>query len=279
MISPSISLTLAFLRARPDAAAKILEQHTSSDVSEFFRKIPSESASLVISRMLPYSAARAIEPLENESATSILSHLDPTKTANLLRHLSSSSREAILAKLPAKIRKPCKTLLAHDEKQVGAWMRPNPIALSIDVTVEEAINTLRTQLPTAEMERVFVIDRDGFLKGSIPLSTLISAQSEQTVATLVNAKPRSVTAQAYITSLDSSPIWNGRDLLPVVDQQKRLVGTLRHSDFRNARSQLTGQKLDHSEPHLAPTLFDVYLNTLWTLVTSVIGEYAPKSKN
>jgi len=57
------------------------------------------------------------------------------------------------------------------------------------------------------------------------------------------------------------------------------VGTLRHSDFRNARSQLTGQKLDHSEPHLAPTLFDVYLNTLWTFVTSVIGEYAPKSKN
>lgn len=279
MIDPPISLTLAFLRTRPDAAAKVLEQSNPTDVSTFLGQIPAESAAPVVARMLPSYAVRIVETLNSEYAASVLLYMETGKMADLIRRSQIGTRNQILEKLPSKAKKQCKALLAYDESQVGAWMNPNPVSASNDTKVGEAIAGLANQTNSTSFETIFVVDRDGLLTGKIPTGSLIAANPDQAISSLIERDTTELPARGNLLSIENSPAWNGRDILPVVDLKKRLIGTLRHSDLRKAMSQQENEKPESTTQHLAPTVFEDYIHTLWTLFTSAIGEYTRRSKH
>ncbi|MGK0236781.1 MAG: Mg/Co/Ni transporter MgtE [Candidatus Pelagisphaera sp.] len=278
MSESHISLSLAFLRSRPDAAAKTLEQFSPIDVSTFLSQIPAEYASLAIERMLPIYAARIAERLGSALATPILSRLHAQKIAVILRITDTNFKEEILNGLPKDQNKSCKSLLRYDEGLIGAWMNPQSATICSDSTVKESLNAIRNVSDLPAHGTIFVVDREGHLKGSLATISLLNAQPSLPIISLMNDVPGAIAARTLLQHASEATLWQNSDLLPVLNAKKRFVGTLSHTDLRKAQTHLS--RPDHIETgyQLAPTLIEEYLHTLWALATSLIGEYFPKSR-
>ena len=279
MADSTSSLTLSFLRTHPDAAAKTLEQLPFVEVSQFLSQTPVEYAALALEQMLPRAASKVVDLLDIEHATAILSRIDMRKTTYILRLSSVPIRDRILGKLSSNQRKFIKSLLRYDQEFVGAWMNPNPMTAPIDATVQEAINALQQVSNTSTQDKIFAVDRDGSLHGSVTTALLLTLDQKQPIASIAEKDSSWIAARTPIQSAIESVFWKDSDLLPVLDGKQRFIGSLRHADLRKALSLEIISEDESIKSQLAPTLFEDYLHTLWSLATSLIGEYAAKPKS
>jgi len=232
MSEPKISLALAFIQSDPDSVAKILEQHDSKDVAKFLAGIPHPHASPVLQSMLPQQSAHLCKLLNAEKVAGMLMHLPSSRIVAILRHVNKSRRTAIIAELPTKVEISCALLLNYSTEMVGAWMTPHILTVPYESTASEAIAYTKTGNAHAYTDYVFAVERNGQLKGRIPLTNLLAAGSNTYVSALTEECRFTITARSLIYSFSKSAEWDNEDAIPVLNKNAQLVGILRHINLR-----------------------------------------------
>ena len=71
-MTESAVLTLAFLEAHPDDAARVLEHLANEQVAALLGSVPVRLAAPVLAHMLPAVAARSLAQLSDEGAAAIV---------------------------------------------------------------------------------------------------------------------------------------------------------------------------------------------------------------
>jgi magnesium transporter len=244
------ALTLAFLRAHPAPAARVLDGMAVADAVALFERTPARVVAPVAEVMMPAATARIVTELPHGTAAGVLSALGAPAAAAVLRHVTAQRRAQLLEALPAAQALSVRLLLGYAEDSVAAWVDPDVIALPRQTTILEALE--RVQAARSSIAHVFVVEDDQRLGGLIAVDALLRAGAAARIGDLARPPSAMLPAALPLATAASDSGWQTSVALPVVDRAGRLVGLLhrttltraltRHesSDTRPGEASLTG---------------------------------------
>ena len=179
---------------------------------------------LEVAEAVRESLIAAMDPPELEAAARTL---EADELADLAPALPEDLVERISRDLTAKERAQLDAALSYPEESVGARMDFEPLSIRDDVTLEVVLRYLRRfdELP-GHTDQVFVVDREGLLKGALPLDRLLINEPDTDVASVM--KTDILTLSPMDDASEAAQAFERYDLVsaPVVDANGRLVGRL-----------------------------------------------------
>jgi magnesium transporter len=165
---------------------------------------------------------RLVDELDSDDAADVVGTLDEEKAQKVLDALDLESRRDV------------RRLLTYDEDTAGGIMALEVAAILETSSVQQAVQELRDLVENEGVEdiyNVYVVSKEGILRGVLNLRQFILAPPETPVLELMDEEAISVP-----TSLDQeevAAIFRKYDLvsLPVVDEYDRLVGRITVDDI------------------------------------------------
>lgn len=271
MTEQTIPLALAFLKAQPQAAAHILEQHAPSDVAEFIKNTPTEHCTEVFKYMLPSYVAKLSKALSTEEFTSVIAPLEIKKIAMVTRHLDTNKRTQVLAKLPTKTAASCKLLFKFSQNSVGAWMTTRVATTTPEPTLAQTINTLKQHEDMTATGCIFVVDRSGHYQGRLDYLDLLGNSSENPVSKYIKPEKSTLSAHMSLDKANQHAIWKCHEIAPVVDYDKNFIGVLEHRGLREALAHTQNQIPENKREESLMGINQLYGNTLLSLFKTMAG--------
>ena len=122
-------------------------------------------------------------------------------------------------------------LLEHKEETAAGRMTTEFLALPVNATVQNAIDSLREFEGGVEViSTIYLVDSNGTLVAAVPLGRIVLAGSSAPMLSL--AQEPLVLAHQHTTELDVAELFDKYNLqtLPVVDKQNKLTGVITSDD-------------------------------------------------
>ncbi|MDD4881311.1 MAG: magnesium transporter [Gallionellaceae bacterium] len=168
-----------------------------------------------------------IEAMDNRELVAAAASLDTDEIADLAPDLPKDVVQELMKSLDHAKRAQVESSLSYDDDSVGALMDYDFVTIRADVTLETALRYLRRlgELPE-HTDKLFVVERDQILIGTLPLKRMLVHDPEAHVAAVMSDEP--VTFHPSDEAGDASQAFERYDLVtaPVVDAKGRLVGRL-----------------------------------------------------
>lgn len=125
----------------------------------------------------------------------------------------------------------------HLDDLVFQYIRRDFVPLRIDVTVGEALRSLRSQELGEKIVYFYVVDADGRLKGIVPTRRLLMSDPDVQVAAIMTPKVLSLPAWATVRDASGLFLEHRFMALPVVDAEDHLHGIVDVSLFTGQVSE------------------------------------------
>jgi magnesium transporter len=267
------SLTHAFMRSHPAAAAQVLEAQPADEAAALFLRVPARIAAPVLEAMIPGAAARALGALEEGRAIELLAALGARQAAALLRRSPEPLRSRLLAGLPTGRALASRLLLGHSEDTVGAWADPEVVALPAQARTGDALE--RARRGEASVERVYVVGAGQRLLGSVSLGTLLRAGEQAGLDSLMTSATAALAARTPLAAAAAHPGWRRDSVLPVVEAGERLLGVLSRETLERALRTTASRRKADAEGTLAGMIARGYWEALSGFVLSAAALLPP----
>lgn len=237
---------------------KIVEKTLPADLAPVLPLLLEEDRNRIFSLLIETGkAARALLSLDENDLHEMLQALDdatlaavcsssaPDDAADLLDFLQEDRRARVLEILGAAQSAKLESLLEGEEETAGSLMNTEFFALEEELTVAEAIESIRHYPRKESFFYVYCVDAEQHLVGVLSLRSLILADPA--------SKLKDIMVQSVVrTQIDSSPeevaqLVSKYDLLsiPVVDLQNRLVGVVTVDDVLDVIQEQAEEDLLH----------------------------------
>ena len=224
-----------------------------------------------------------IESMDSGELVAAAETLEADELADIAGDLPESVIEQVVQSLSAEEREQLRAALSFPEGSVGALMDFDHVAVRDEVTLEAVTRYLRRmdQLPPLT-DQLFVIDRAGLLKGTLPLPRLIVSDLHLEVRSVM--VPESFKLDPQDRAEDAASAFERYDLVsaPVVDAKGQLVARLTVDavvDYirqRSADTQLAEAGLQQEEDVFAPVLDSFKNRWAWLAVNLVTAFVASR---
>jgi len=222
-------------------AANIIEAMRPADQADLFAeldeaqqyallpKIAPEDSADILEELDDETVAELVDALSNEDIVRIMDEMEPDEAADLLGDVHPERAEKLLSGLddPEEVR----PLMIHADESAGGLMTTEFLVLRRRMTAAEAIEAFRQWNPDAEtIYYLYVADQIGRLSGVVNLRQLILADPSTLIMDLMETKLISVGPDT--DQEEAAQLLLRYDLLalPVVDDQKRLLGVITVDD-------------------------------------------------
>ncbi|CAM4437120.1 magnesium transporter [Deinococcus marmoris] len=195
------------------------------------QRLPPEQLAQTVAELPPDTAADLIAQLPLPEGAALLRTLDPDDAADLLAYLDAGTLQKLLGLLPTALTERLQQLLTYPPDTAGGRMTPQFVALSPDLSADQAIEAIRRAAREAEtVYSVFVVDGAGAFLGILSLRDLVLAPPGTPVRELM--LPRPVCVRVDTDQEEAARLLTGGNLLalPVLDAGGRLVGILTEDD-------------------------------------------------
>ncbi|MFB4194837.1 magnesium transporter [Streptomyces carpaticus] len=196
-----------------------------------FRLLDKDRALEVFEELDPVDQQQILQGLRDQAFRELVEHMDPDDRARMLKEAPAKVAQRVLAGLSAHERQMTAALLGYPEGSVGRYMTPETVALQQDLTVAQALETVRRRGARAEtIYTLPVVDAGRRLTGIVELRELVLSEPETMVAALVVTEAPK--ARATERAEDAARLMRETNVLdlPVVDSEDRLVGLLTSDD-------------------------------------------------
>jgi len=151
--------------------------------------------------------------------------LDADEIADLAPDLSADVVQDIIEAQDVEDRAQLQTALSYPEGTVGSLMDFEVVSVRDDMNCEAALQQLRKydELP-GQTDALFVLDRDGHLKGLLPLNKLLVTNPEVAIAGILD--PEVVSFSAESDADEAAQAFERYNLVcaPVIDAEARVLG-------------------------------------------------------
>jgi magnesium transporter len=172
-----------------------------------------------------------LDQLDSKDIAAAALELETDDAANLLEDLSETERLEVLAALPAAERADIEQALAYPEDSAGRLMQRSLVKVPQSWSVGQVIDYCREagDLPD-DVYDLFVIDRSGRLRGSVPLGRMLRSRRPVPILDIVDPDIPSVPVTAE--QAEVAHLFRDQNLVscPVVDAKGRLVGVIMVDD-------------------------------------------------
>ncbi len=241
-------------RLRPADQAELLSRLEEDEQVRLLQLLTPEEAALILEELSDVEAADLAEALPRSVLGPIVREMSPDEAVDLLQEVEPEVAEEIL---PALEEDEVSPLLLHPEDTAGGLMTSTFLALRLRTPVGEALEAYRRWQPDEDFHYLFVVDAQGRLRGVVSLGQLVKADPSLPVSAVMDPDVLSVpvgTDQEECARLMSR---YGLELLPVVDEEGRLVGVITAEDVMEVLEEEATEdihRLGGAEPLEAPYL-------------------------
>lgn len=225
--STEAMVRLQRLRVADQADALVRISPEAQDV--LLDLLPSQLIGAIVGELETSEAVPVCERLAAARLAEVFDATSPDVTADVLKALEPEMSDAALAAM--RTSQDVVPLLEYEDDDAGGLMTPEFIALRETMNVAQALEFIRLWAdeigPDPEyMHYLFVLDRNGALKGGLSLAQLVLARRSQSVSLLMDEDIVSVGVET--DQEDAARIMERYDIfnLPVVDDDDRLVGVV-----------------------------------------------------
>lgn len=181
--------------------------------------------------MSPRHQIALARTLDRRQLAHILRHMSSDERVDLFNQLTAAQKEELLPSLAQAERDDIRQLARYEEGTAGAIMTSDYASLAPEFSASEAIERLRLEAPDKEtIYQAYVIDSDRRLLGAVSLRDLIVARAHERVGELMRTGVISVAVDR--SAEEAASMVSKYDLLalPVVDENKQLVGIVTYDD-------------------------------------------------
>jgi len=230
-------LLAAYAAAHPEQFARRLETSDPEQAAAVLLELEATGAAVVLRHLAPPAAARVLQRIPSDRGEQVLEALRPDIAAALLRRVPEGSRTVLLGALPASRRRLVDRLLRAGPATAAAHVDPSVVAFPREVTVDEAVDRLRSG-PQASSPHVYVVDPGHRLVGLVSLDALLRGDPQALLGAVMETRPDAVSATAGLEACLGHSSWRRLYALPVVDRGGVLLGLLHYETLQRAESAL-----------------------------------------
>lgn len=207
--------------------AHILEGLPLEERLTLWQLVQSESDGDILLEVSDAVRETLLADMDQHEILAAAKELDADELAELASELPQDMVLELVESLDALQRERVRSALSYAEHQVGAVMDFEMVTVREDVALEVVLRYLRRlkELP-GQMDKLFVIDHAGYLKGVLPIKRLLVNDPEKKVAEVMATDP--VIFHPEEEGIDAAEAFERYDLVsaPVVDHDGKLIGRL-----------------------------------------------------
>lgn len=226
--------TLSNLRAADLAA--VLQDLAPKRRIEVARALDDERLADVLEEMEEVDRVALLAELEGERAADVLGEMDPDDAADLLREIGHERATALLDLMEPEDAEDVLRLMKYEDYSAGGMMTTEPIVMSADYTVADALATVRqSEISPALASQVFVCRQPletptGRFIGMVHYQRLLREPPATLLGSIVDTDTKGINPSASLNEVSSYLASYNLLCLPVVDPHERLLGAVTVDD-------------------------------------------------
>ena len=229
-------LVASYSELLPADLANTLLDLPDARMMEVAGELPDDRLADALEEMPEDDQAHILEQLGDERAADILDAMEPDDAADLLAQLPEGRSEQLLDLMEPDEADDVRALLAYGPDTAGGLMTPEPIVLSADATVAEALALIRRhELHPALAAAVFVTlppyeTPTGRLLGVVHFQRMLRYPPHERLGAIIDDSVEPVHATASAAEVARLLASYNLVSLPVIDAAHRLVGAVSVDD-------------------------------------------------
>ena len=223
---------------------RLIDDMRAADVADLIEHLRSEERLFIFGLLEPIGAGEVLVEIEPPVQGRILKGLDNQVISEIVKELNSDDAADVVGDLPTKrareiidtvgedVSEELEKLLPYAEDTAGGIMALEFIAVKADVTLKDAIETIRQKRQEVEnLYYLWVVDDLERLTGVISLKDLVLEPPDRKISRIMNPEVISVNVNA--DQEEVIQLVKKYDLvhIPVVDEHQKLVGRITHDDI------------------------------------------------
>ncbi len=229
----SLSLTRKDLLDLPsEDLADALEELSGHEQQAIFTSLDSEKAAETLMETEPRAQRQIIASLTRETARSVFSELTVHQLADLFTVLPHDQVRGLMRLLPREKAERVSAILAEDETTAKDILSPTFMAVSTEAKVGDVLSSMKSSSYEPEnLSYIFATNEDDVLVGVVDLRELVLAPDDVKISEIMTAPV--VTAEENDERKDLAEMFAKYHyrMIPVVNGQDRLLGTIRYNDI------------------------------------------------
>jgi len=226
--------TLSNLRAADLAA--VLQDLAPKRRVEVARALNDERLADVLEEMDEAERVALLAELEGERAADVLEEMDPDDAADLLREIGEERAQELIDLMDPDDAEDVLRLMTYEDYSAGGMMTTEPIVMSADYTVADALAAVRqSEISPALASQVFIARQPletptGRFIGMVHYQRLLREPPATLLGSIVDTNTQGVNPDASLHAVSSYLASYNLLSLPVIDANDRLLGAVTVDD-------------------------------------------------
>nr|WP_272902334.1 CBS domain-containing protein [Brevibacterium daeguense] len=229
-------LIAAYQDTKPADLADVLVDMTPKRRSEVARELDNDRLADVLQELPTDISIEIMSAMQMDRAVDVLEEMDPDDAADLLGELSDEQAEVLLAAMEPDEAKDVRTLLSYDEDTAGGLMTTEPVILSPESTVAEALaHVRREEIDPALAAAVFVCRQPlepptGKYLGLVHLQALLREPPHAPVGAIIDDEVEPLSPDTPLGEVTKILAAYNLVSIPITDENDHLVGVVTVDD-------------------------------------------------
>ena len=221
---------------RPADLATVLQDLPPKRRVEVARGLDDERLADVLEEMDEVHRVALLTELEGERAADVLGEMDPDDAADLLREMGQERADALIELMEPEDAEDVLRLMNYEDYSAGGMMTTEPLVMSADSTVAEALAAVRkSEISPALASQIFVCRQPletptGRFMGIVHYQRLLREPPATLLGSIVDTNTQGLNPDASLNEVSSYLASYNLLSLPVIDANDRLLGAVTVDD-------------------------------------------------
>ena len=267
----------------PDLAA-VFEDLPAEKLPVLFRLCPKDLAADVFAELTPATQQQLIDGLTDTELKAVVDELFVDDATDLVEEMPANVVKRILAQAEPATRRMINELLKYPEDSAGGVMTTELMALRPDMTVAQAMDTIRENgFDKETINNCYVTDSSRRLVGVVSLRALVLAKNtEEPIKVLMDSNVVSVSTTTDQEDVSKLFEKYGFLAIPVVDAENRLVGIVTIDDAISILQDEASEDIakmnaigPSDKPYFKQSMWDLYKSRApWLLFLMISATFS-----